>query len=207
MDLLLRVALYAPEDLHFRSAFHTRFQPQIALCVALRQCREEIGRFPDLQEFMQYLWAPCDAECDRSVPIEDWFRLAEHAIVQFGLAPSCTTLHVCYVHELLAGRMPTLEEFFDAAQEESEERVTQWMQEDVEEYWSKKSADVDLERFPARAAEEESDCCICQEPVRAGQPIRELPCGHRFHSGSDDCSGIERWLEKCSACPLCKSEV
>jgi hypothetical protein len=206
MDLLLRGILYAPEDEHFLRVFRAQFQPQLALCILLRECRDQSGRFPTMPEFLQFVWAPCDETCDRVVPIEDWFRIAEYLIVEFGLAPSFSNVHTCYVHELLSGRPPTLEEFFEAAQEGEADRTTQWMHEETDEYWSKKSAEVDLDRFPVREAEDQGECCICQEPIKVGQAIRTLPCNHFFHSAGE-CSGIEKWLEKCSACPLCKAEV
>lgn len=209
MDLLLRGILYAPEDEHFLRVFRTRFQPQLSLCILLRECRDQSGRFPTMPEFLQFVWAPCDETCDRVVPIEDWFRIAEYLIVQFGLAPSCTNVHTCYIHGMLSGRMPTLEEFFDAVQEGEADRMTEWMHEETEEYWTKKKANVNLDRFPVSVAEEDTkeECCICQEPITKGQAVRTLPCHHFFHSGSPECSGIEKWLEKCSACPLCKAEV
>ncbi|RKP33305.1 hypothetical protein BJ085DRAFT_41573 [Dimargaris cristalligena] len=42
-------------------------------------------------------------------------------------------------------------------------------------------------------------CAICQESIRGGQKIRQLPCRHDFHVAC-----IDQWLtKKSSVCPLC----
>jgi len=45
-------------------------------------------------------------------------------------------------------------------------------------------------------------CAVCLEDFEPGDLLRELPCGHRYHT---DC--IDPWLtEKSSACPMCKAD-
>lgn len=45
-------------------------------------------------------------------------------------------------------------------------------------------------------------CVICQEDYGLELCASVRPCGHRF---CEPC--IERWLESCSQCPLCKQEI
>ncbi|CAJ1935735.1 unnamed protein product [Cylindrotheca closterium] len=47
------------------------------------------------------------------------------------------------------------------------------------------------------------ECSICLDDFIAGQRVRQLPCGHVFHS-----TCIARWLvERNAVCPLCKLDV
>ncbi|KAL3944469.1 MAG: hypothetical protein SGBAC_001446 [Bacillariaceae sp.] len=47
------------------------------------------------------------------------------------------------------------------------------------------------------------ECSICLDDFCAGQRVRQLPCGHVFHS-----TCIARWLvERNAVCPLCKLDV
>jgi len=53
-------------------------------------------------------------------------------------------------------------------------------------------------------AEEEATCCsVCLSDFTPGDPLRLLPCGHRFHV---EC--IDRWLRSKSVnCPLCNQSI
>uniref|UniRef100_A0A803LQP9 RING-type E3 ubiquitin transferase n=1 Tax=Chenopodium quinoa TaxID=63459 RepID=A0A803LQP9_CHEQI len=49
---------------------------------------------------------------------------------------------------------------------------------------------------------EDAECCICLSAYEDGIELRELPCGHHFHS-----SCVEKWLHINSTCPLCKYDI
>lgn len=50
---------------------------------------------------------------------------------------------------------------------------------------------------------EETACSICFDDYLAGDGLRVLPCGHRFHI---EC--IDRWLRaQSSKCPLCNAQA
>lgn len=217
MDFLALFA-YTREKAYFRSVFNCKFTAELLLCQRMSEYRQYTKNWPSLRDFLVYLYEPCEPDCPYPIPIEEWFIVAEHLIVEFGLYPRCLSIQVCYVFLEVENRFPSLREYFDLLENGGED-VTQWMQDDVDDYWAKKKATVDLTRFPVRLAEEEKEtCCICQEDINENQPIRTLPCGHFFHStvriaGPSsvsevaDCEGIEPWLEKCNSCPLCKYTV
>ncbi|GAB2211828.1 hypothetical protein Drorol1_Dr00025165 [Drosera rotundifolia] len=53
-----------------------------------------------------------------------------------------------------------------------------------------------------RLSTEDAECCICLTAYDHGIELREMPCGHHFHSAC-----IEKWLYINSTCPLCKYDI
>ncbi|KAJ3678643.1 hypothetical protein LUZ60_002446 [Juncus effusus] len=49
---------------------------------------------------------------------------------------------------------------------------------------------------------EDAECCICLCAYEDEAELRELPCGHHFHS-----SCIDKWLHINATCPLCKLNI
>eukprot|EP00930_Biecheleria_cincta_P004177 TRINITY_DN105068_c0_g1_i1.p1 TRINITY_DN105068_c0_g1~~TRINITY_DN105068_c0_g1_i1.p1 ORF type:complete len:268 (+),score=50.12 TRINITY_DN105068_c0_g1_i1:19-822(+) len=47
-----------------------------------------------------------------------------------------------------------------------------------------------------------SECAICFEYFVLGEPVRTLPCLHRYHA-----SCVDPWLLRRWSCPLCKLEI
>ena len=49
---------------------------------------------------------------------------------------------------------------------------------------------------------EKEHCVICCEEFKKGAVLKELNCGHKFHSRC-----IDRWLKKSATCPLCMKPI
>ena len=45
-------------------------------------------------------------------------------------------------------------------------------------------------------------CGVCLEEFQNGERLKTLPCLHRYHNAC-----IDKWLEQCAKCPICKYEV
>jgi hypothetical protein len=91
-----------------------------------------------------------------------------------------------------------------------EQHLNQMMADDVEHYWNHKhSTDEMPPSHPLSKSEslQAISCCICQEEIKEGESVINLPCNHTFHSQNDNCSGIETWLQKAGNCPLCKKPI
>ncbi|KAL3096852.1 hypothetical protein niasHT_029140 [Heterodera trifolii] len=61
-----------------------------------------------------------------------------------------------------------------------------------------------FDQFPSIAVDNESDCAICLDQIRAGIHVKQLPsCEHIFH---EDC--IKLWIQGGhSACPMCRQQI
>ncbi|KAJ8767640.1 hypothetical protein K2173_018198 [Erythroxylum novogranatense] len=51
-------------------------------------------------------------------------------------------------------------------------------------------------------SQEDAECCICLSQYDDGVELRELPCGHHFHSAC-----VDKWLYINATCPLCKYNI
>ena len=58
--------------------------------------------------------------------------------------------------------------------------------------------------YPETRAEREYECVVCQDTLRVGDTMIELPCNplHCFHP---DC--IRPWLRRRRTCPSCRAMV
>lgn len=61
---------------------------------------------------------------------------------------------------------------------------------------------IPVHGYVRRGAEAET-CSVCLSELEEGQPVRTMPCGHCYHSGS--C--IDPWLRTSQACPCCRAEL
>ena len=48
----------------------------------------------------------------------------------------------------------------------------------------------------------ETSCPICQGEYEEDDDVKELPCGHEFHSIC-----IDQWLNNHKQCPICKQVI
>ncbi|XP_028795842.1 E3 ubiquitin-protein ligase SIRP1-like [Neltuma alba] len=59
-----------------------------------------------------------------------------------------------------------------------------------------------IEAMPTVITVENMRCIICLEDAEIGSEVKEMPCGHKFHS---DC--IISWLKLRSSCPVCRFQM
>ncbi|KAJ0975335.1 hypothetical protein J5N97_017300 [Dioscorea zingiberensis] len=60
-------------------------------------------------------------------------------------------------------------------------------------------ASIESMRTVEAREEEEEECSVCLDAMVAGETVKEMPCGHRYHGGC-----IERWLRIHGSCPICR---
>lgn len=201
---------------YMTEVFQCKVEPSLSACRQFCEFQIQFSRKPMLREFIQFIYRPCSPGCEYVTPVDPSIKIMEHLFVEYGIIANCQLVYFCYTYQQFEQRYPTNEElvlYIDTeyspllAQDDS--ALTQWMNQDVEEYWNRKRSTIDITKLPREiASEEKSPCCICQESILDGQVLIRLPCSHVFHSELDsNCSGIEPWLQKSDACPLCKKSV
>ena len=52
--------------------------------------------------------------------------------------------------------------------------------------------------FPIVENPQKERCTICLEDIDIGAPVRNVPCGHRYHMKC-----LDRWLKDSTQCPMC----
>jgi Ring finger domain len=201
---------------YMTEVFQCKVEPSLSACRQFCEFQIQFSRKPMLREFIQFVYRPCGANCEYVTPVDQSIPIMEHLFVEYGIISNCQLVYFCYTYLQFEQRYPTNEElthYIDTAINpffiQDDSAITQWMNQDVEEYWNRKRSTVDVSKLPREiASEEKSPCCICQEAIENGQVLIRLPCSHVFHSELDsECSGIEPWLQKSDSCPLCKKSV
>lgn len=61
---------------------------------------------------------------------------------------------------------------------------------------------IDTNKYSKKIYKEQDECPICKEMYQEEEVIKELHCGHIYHT---EC--IERWLELEKKCPCCNTEI
>ncbi|GLT39397.1 hypothetical protein SLA2020_135900 [Shorea laevis] len=59
-----------------------------------------------------------------------------------------------------------------------------------------------IEAMPTVKIKENLPCSVCLDDFEIGTEAKEMPCGHKFHSGC-----ILPWLEFHSSCPVCRYQL
>lgn len=201
---------------YMTEVFQCKVEPSLMACRQFCEFQIQFSRKPMLREFIQFVYRPCSLACEYITPIDPSIQIMEHLFVEQGIISNCQLVYFCYTYLQFEQRYPTdteltvyIETEFSHILSQDDSEITQWMNQDVEEYWNRKRSTIDLTKLTTEvASDEKSPCCICQESIDNGQLLIRLPCHHTFHSQQgSNCSGIEPWLQKSDTCPLCKKST
>jgi hypothetical protein len=175
------------------------------LCGIVHDFYNLYGIMPSLDELILFHFKECSPECEYYTPLELATPVLQYTLIEYGVFISCRLLNFFLVFHFTEGRYPRPDEIVDDSRETQE--WTELMHQNVDEYWQNKVSDVKINDLVRTLSETDADACtICQDPILKGQTIIRLSCDHVFHARSTECDGVEEWLKRCNACPLCKKE-
>lgn len=215
LSVFRQIACLVSAENYMRQVYLCKQSPSLSSCSLFCEFQIQFGRKPMLKEFIQYVFRPCNENCDYIIPIDEAIKITEHLFIEYGIIAHCRLVYFCYNYLQFEQRYPTDNEIHDELVVQYEQNsvtndsaVTQLMNQDIEEYWNRKTSNIDCSLLKKEVAQEEKNpCCICQELIEDGQVLIRLPCNHIFHSESNEnCMGIEPWLKKVASCPLCKQK-
>ena len=224
MDQALLHHFMEQESNYLKRVFRCKKTPN-ELCKKLRLYQQNIAPQPRKEDFIRHYYKPCDQQCPYFVPIENAHSIVEHGIRELGEVVTCEKLHAMLLFQITEGRLPnalemimleassqlhhTVSHFNDSAEQFRSMRMNGMSQRPVRPEQHPEEQRLDANRYPSYRLEKkiDQDCCMCQEGLLKDQMIITLPCMHSFHSQSEECIGIEKWLETSTSCPLCKKDV
>jgi len=208
----INYALFEPESRYLREVFHCRKTPQ-ELCYKLRNYQQTIAPAPRLEDFIRHYYKPCDESCPYYVPLDIATPVVTYGVRQLGEIVQCEKLHAMILFQMTEGRLPNSMEIMLLDASNQLNMVVNNVQSfhvNMEIYnRGEEKEPLNGQRYPSYVLQTkiDQDCCMCQEGFQINQKVITLPCMHSFHSHSEECIGIEKWLETSSLCPLCKKEV
>lgn len=60
----------------------------------------------------------------------------------------------------------------------------------------------DVNKFIAKTTDRENPCAICLEPMKRGDLIFRVKCGHMYHGYC-----LVKWSQRNSTCPFCNIDI
>jgi hypothetical protein len=221
MDQAMNYAVFDQESNYLKRVFRCKKTP-MELCKKLRYYQQHIAPQPRIEDFIRHCYKPCEQICPYYVGMDNAYPIVEYGIREFGEVVQCEKLHAILLFQITEGRLPnslemlvlaassqlshSMSEFNDLA---AQFRSVQRNERPVRPPQHPEEQHLDKNRYPSYRLEKkiDQDCCMCQEGLLEQQMIITLPCMHSFHSQSEQCIGIEKWLETSTSCPLCKKQV
>jgi hypothetical protein len=151
-------------------------------------------------------WTAQGCECTGLFGQKLHFEACEYVLSVFQESPSCELIQsVCSFH-IQEHHFPSREQYNLMIMNENA------MDRDSSAYCESKKMHVpvsNLDRLLPVQNDQERACSICQEDIRQGKMMFQLPCGDCFHASN--CLGnnqsILTWLNKCKRCPNCNQEI
>ena len=201
--------LFQPEIEHAMSMYGCKIAPSMTICGIIRDFFTTYQSWPGLEELVMYQYEACLPDCEFSVPMEDAIPILMYGFQEYGQLFSCRVIYFFHVFQFTEGRYPRYDELSIELSEHHGTIMNETMNHNVDEFWAHAKSGLNVKDLPVRILEEKhtEPCTICQEEMIPSQKVITLPCQHTFHSSSEECSGIQSWLEKINACPLCKKSI
>ena len=201
--------LFRPEIEHALSMYGCKVSPSMLICGIIRDFYNTYHEWPALEELVMYQYEPCLPECDHIVPMDDALPILMYGIQEYGQLLSCQVIYYIHVFQFTEGRYPRMDEITIALSEHTGGMMTETMNQHVDEFWAKANSGIKVDTLPVHTLTQPhtESCAICQDEMTPPQVVMTLPCLHTFHATSESCSGIQTWLSKINACPLCKQPV
>lgn len=209
LEIALNQLLFSQESALAISLYGCKRTPSLQLCSTMRNFFSTYGSWPALEELIIYQYTPCREECECALPMDMAVPVIMYGVQEYGVIFTCRITYLFHLHHFTEGRYPRDDEILSLVQDTSSDILTDSMHQQVDEFWNKQKTDIDLSKFPSSVLTEDcgKECAICQEPCKTGQGVVTLSCDHMFHTKSDECGGIQTWLERCNTCPLCKKVI
>lgn len=195
--------VYKEEETYLSSRWGCR-KTTTELCCQLRQYRNDILPYPRLEDFIRYFYTPCEPSCPYYVSMENALPLLTYSIQNYGKLVTCPSLYGITLFQITEQRYPTELELFLF------EQAMNIVHHVIPPVEPDRDKPIPFDSYVVQQKLPDV-CCICQEPMEKGQRIMTLPCMHSFHtffhSETNECHGIDKWLARSDECPLCKQSI
>jgi hypothetical protein len=137
-------------------------------------------------------------------------QIVNHSIFSFGIYPTCYEIILLVEYQTIQQNLPSIEQF-NTFMSNNINFFT-----DPENFHNNDKIHIptlNLDSYSRTKATSDinTSCGICQDDFKEGDTLITLePCGHQFHSLSEECldtASVIDWLTNHNYCPLCKSRV
>ena len=146
---------------------------------------------------------------DHELSVDELYDVIEHWVSHYGYVPNLRDCSLIHQYLVIHDVYPAIDQLTIFTN-----RISEFFS-DPERFFQMDRIMIptaNLESLPqSEHTEGELSCGICQEDVKIGQMVVELPqCHHRFHAKESEClenASVFNWLRENCVCPMCKTRV